>query len=713
MENRAKYVLTITFTLLLISSGAALVEERTVSWGQENWEQFENTLDNCESSNCITDDSLSSVEMDHLSLTIDTGNNGFCGTGGVQKDIVVPSGENVGLAISLDKAELDNWGGRVGIKANDEWLMTFSSEGGQSRTVNPEGAQLGSDSVYYADISEYSGEEVTFKVATEDTSQEWCNMPDHEQSIELNSFYIATPIKNGEFTSSDGWEKFQRNDVNCEDRYSCQSDDIQPLETNGISDGQLVLDTGIDEFGGGHCGNYGREQWVYVPKADTINLNFEASAELDPWGGNIGVKFGQDWIFTFNDSRGNGQKSYEMQERTRDISDYSGEYVRMRIVQEDQSGDWCDMSDHDRRMVVESVGFETSGDSGDEANRPPSASLESQRFAGTTVSFDASGTTDPDNGQGDLETRWDWNNDGTWDEGWVSVMEASHTYPESTSQATTKVKVRDGDGGTDTATVSVNFGSSDDGDSGGESGDLVIPAEGWKVVTFTSDVDKSKFSDCGSSATAYYAGDSLGFLRTADLTASGTLESGSYFIHSTSQTDCSLSDVEVDNSGDTGTLEIPSNGWSVTTISEGVSKSEFSGCGDSSTAYYAGDSLGFLRTADLTASGTLESGSYFIHSTSESSCSVGLPDSSGDGDDSDGDTGGDDSDDGDTEYASAEEEWCQTNGNGQALSTFRDDVDAGCKSQDTMLGVSGGSTYYGANNNGMSCADAKGYVCEE
>ncbi len=712
MKTYNQLIVTAIFGLFLISSGASTMEHATIDF--ESWNQFSDQIDECESANCILDDQMETVNGDFVHAKLDTGDTGFCGTAGLQKDIVVPSTENVGLVLSLQKAQLDNWGGRVGIKANDEWLITFNSEGGESKVYDhTDDSYISDEALYMADISEYAGEEVTFKLATEDLSKEWCNMPDHEQSIEANLLLMVSDIQNGEFTSDSDWEEYQRNQVNCESQYNCESDEKQPLDTNEISDGQLVLSSGMGSSDG-HCGTYGREQWVYVPKADTVELDFEASAELDEWGGNLGVMFDEDWVFTFNDTGGEGQKTYEMQERTRDVSEYAGEYVSMRIAYQDDSGSWCDMHDHDRKMTVESIGFQTSGDQGDQANRPPNAKLTSQRFAGTTVSFDASDTTDPDDGKGDLESRWDWNNDGTWDTGWLSVLQTSHTYSDSLNQATAKVKIRDGDGGSDTATKTVQFGNSDDGDNGeseGSSGNLNIPANGWTVASFTSDVQKSKFSNCGSSATAYHAGSQYGFLRTADLTTSGTLNSGEYFIHSTSDSACTVSDVDLDTSGDTGSLEIPSNGWAVTDINEGVNKDEFSNCGSSATAYYAGDNYGFLRTADLTTSGTLNSGEYFIHSTSDSSCTVNLPGSEekeneedeGDGEEGDGE---------ETNYASTEDEWCQTNGHGEALSSFRDDVSAGCKAQEEILGTSGGSAYYGAGNPGMSCADSEGYICE-
>jgi hypothetical protein len=724
MENRAKYILTATFTLLLISSASATLEDFTIDW-EEDWEQFENTLNNCESSNCITDDSLGNVEQGLIDLKIDTGDTGFCGTGGVKKDIVIPSGDNIGLAISLQKAQLDNWGGRVGVKANDEWLLTFSSEGGQSKTIDhTDDVLLGDESTYYADVSKYAGEEVTLKIATNDRSQEWCNMGDHEQSMNVNALFIVSEIQDEEFTSNgeDVWDKYQVNTVNCESQYNCDSDEKQPLDTNEISSGQLVLNSGMGSSDG-HCGTYGREQWVYVPKAENVELNFEASAELDEWGGNLGVMFDDDWVFTFNDSGGEGRTSYEMQERTRDVSEYSGEYVKLRVAYQDTSGSYCSMYDHDRKMTVESIEFETSGNQGDSANRPPSASLNAQRFAGTTISFSASESSDPDNGKGDLQTRWDWQNDGSWDTDWQNILQRDYTYPESTSEATAKVKVRDGDGGSDTATATVSFGNSgddgsDDEQPSGDTQDIEIEDNGWKVVHLTEEVDRSKFSGCNgnSGATAYHADSGTGYLQRADLSESGTLSAGKYFIQSTSSTACTVEEVKVSSAPSTGEVEIPDNGWKTVKLGEGTDKSKFSGCNgdESATAYHSDSDTGYLQRADLSESGTLSAGKYFIQSTSTSACTVSLGGSSDDGDTGgdDGDTGGDDGE----SYASTEDEWCQTNGNGEALSSFRDDVESGCKPVNDLdyEAPSGGSNYYASENDGISCASGdEAYICEE
>ncbi|MDP3298128.1 MAG: Ig-like domain-containing protein [Thermodesulfovibrionia bacterium] len=72
---------------------------------------------------------------------------------------------------------------------------------------------------------------------------------------------------------------------------------------------------------------------------------------------------------------------------------------------------------------------------------------------GSTITFDASGSTDPD---GDaLQYRWDFNNDGIWDTEWSNSSTASHTWNNDWS-GMAKVEVKDGEfTASDTASVTV------------------------------------------------------------------------------------------------------------------------------------------------------------------------------------------------------------------------------------------------------------------
>ena len=89
-------------------------------------------------------------------------------------------------------------------------------------------------------------------------------------------------------------------------------------------------------------------------------------------------------------------------------------------------------------------------------NQPPIADANGPYVGneGSPVTFDASGSSDPD---GDpLQYRWDFNNDGTWDTGWSINPIASYTWNDDYS-GTAKLEVNDGElTDTDTASVTVN-----------------------------------------------------------------------------------------------------------------------------------------------------------------------------------------------------------------------------------------------------------------
>lgn len=88
---------------------------------------------------------------------------------------------------------------------------------------------------------------------------------------------------------------------------------------------------------------------------------------------------------------------------------------------------------------------------------PPTATFTFTPTTWAQVDFDASGSTDVETPQSQLEALWDWEGDDVWDTGVVSVTQVqSHTYPHLGRYWPT-LQVEDADGITDTARQAVDI----------------------------------------------------------------------------------------------------------------------------------------------------------------------------------------------------------------------------------------------------------------
>jgi len=97
------------------------------------------------------------------------------------------------------------------------------------------------------------------------------------------------------------------------------------------------------------------------------------------------------------------------------------------------------------------------------ANTAPSAGFTinpTQGNTNTNFQFDASASTDAETSLSDLEVRWDWTADGTWETGYSKTKTASHQY-SAAGTFSVKMEVKDGGGLTDTETKTVTVSTGD------------------------------------------------------------------------------------------------------------------------------------------------------------------------------------------------------------------------------------------------------------
>ena len=101
-------------------------------------------------------------------------------------------------------------------------------------------------------------------------------------------------------------------------------------------------------------------------------------------------------------------------------------------------------------------------ESGGSTNTPPTAIFNVSPSSGTTstnFTFDASGCADTEDPTSQLQVRWDFDGNGSWDTNWDTDKMANHQY-SSEATYTAKLEVKDTEGLTDqyTKSITVNNG---------------------------------------------------------------------------------------------------------------------------------------------------------------------------------------------------------------------------------------------------------------
>ncbi len=113
-------------------------------------------------------------------------------------------------------------------------------------------------------------------------------------------------------------------------------------------------------------------------------------------------------------------------------------------------------------------------------NSPPVAAVSSDLSSagtGQLVTFDASGSSDPETAHALLQYRWDWTGDGVWDTAWSSSPEATHSF-DLPGEYDVAVEVSDGIGLADSASVTVTV----TGEAIPEFSVLVVPVFGMLMA---------------------------------------------------------------------------------------------------------------------------------------------------------------------------------------------------------------------------------------
>ena len=112
-------------------------------------------------------------------------------------------------------------------------------------------------------------------------------------------------------------------------------------------------------------------------------------------------------------------------------------------------------------------------------NTPPTALYSVSPTSGTTstnFAFDASGSTDNEDPTSDLQVRWDFDGNGSWDTNWDTEKNQNHQY-SSENTYTAKLEVKDTEGLTNQYSKSITVSNS------GETGTFTDPRDGQTYNT--------------------------------------------------------------------------------------------------------------------------------------------------------------------------------------------------------------------------------------
>jgi glucose/arabinose dehydrogenase len=167
-------------------------------------------------------------------------------------------------------------------------------------------------------------------------------------------------------------------------------------------------------------------------------------------------------------------------------------------------------------------------------NASPVADLQAAPTSGPTplqVSFDATGSTDPDDDP--LSYAWDLDGDGSYDDGFSAEVQRTYSSPQS---VTVKVRVRDGNGGQDTESVVIHAGNEPP----------------------TAEIDAP------TSATTWSVGEIVSFSGTGEDPDEGTLPEDSMeweLIMHHCPGDCHEHGIESFSGVDSGEFEAPDHEW--------------------------------------------------------------------------------------------------------------------------------------------------------